>query len=314
MSRPSDRSGVTLSRRQCLGGLTAGLAAGTLSSLADLPAGEPPAKPNPICAFTKPFQSLSFEELAKSIARLGYDGIEGTIRRGGHIVPEEAPEKLPRLVEALRKEGLELTVMATSINRVNRVNEAQLRAAAALGIRHYRTQYYMYDLERPLIPQIEGFRKQARELAALNAELGITGCIQNHAGARYVGAPLWDLEILLEDIDPRHLGVAFDIRHATVEGGTTWKTHLALLRPRIQAIFVKDFRWVDGQRKPVNIPLGAEGARVDPEFFEILARSDFKGPISLHEEYLDHRDPALVPEHLEAMGRDLRTLKGWLKS
>ena len=73
-------------------------------------------------------------------------------------------------------------------------------------------------------------------------------------------------------------------------------------------VYVKDFRWVG--KKTENVPLG-EG-NVDPRFFRMLADSGFRGPISLHEEYLDHRKPELVPQHLAAIKQDFATLKGWL--
>ena len=59
-----------------------------------------------------------------------------------------------------------------------------------------------------------------------------------------------------------------------------------------------------------NVPLG-EG-NVNPRFFRMLADSGFTGPISLHEEYLDHRPPELVPQHLAAIEHDFATLKAWL--
>ena len=69
-----------------------------------------------ICIFTKPFNSLSFDELANRIAELGFDGIEAPVRKDGQIDPTEVEDRLPELVAALRKRKLEITVMATDIN------------------------------------------------------------------------------------------------------------------------------------------------------------------------------------------------------
>jgi hypothetical protein len=52
--------------------------------------------------------------------------------------------------------------------------------------------------------------------------------------------------------------------------------------------------------------------RVSVEFFSMLNATDFRGPISLHEEYLDHSRPELVPQHWTAVQTDLQTLKGLL--
>ncbi len=303
---PDNQSETT--RRDFLTATAAGLfAAGSLnvSRAAD---GKPAKKQqNSICVFTKPFNSLTFDELADRIAELGFDGIEAPIRAGGHIEPEAVPDELPKLVEALKKRGLEITVMTSDVNDPNDpVNERVLRTAASLGVRRYRMKYFKYDLNQPILPQLDNWRPQVRELAALNAELGITAVYQNHAGRNYCGAPLWDLQRLLDGVSVEHIGIAFDIRHATVEGTMSWPVSFQMLRPHIDTVYVKDFRW--NGVKPENVPLG-EG-HVSAEFFKLLAVSEFKGPISLHEEYLDHRKPELVPEHLAAIKRDLATLTG----
>ena len=77
-------------------------------ALAALPAtaAKPEDKPFEICAFIKFVQSLSFNDLASRIASMGFDGIEATVREGGHVLPETAEEELPRLVEAMKDNGL----------------------------------------------------------------------------------------------------------------------------------------------------------------------------------------------------------------
>ncbi len=123
-----------------------------------------------------------------------------------------------------------------------------------------------------------------------------------------LGAASWDLMRVLEGIPVDRIGVAYDVRHTTVEGGKSWPITFNAIRPHVDTVYVKDFRWV-GERVQ-NVPLG-EG-HVDPKFFRMLADSGFAGPISLHEEYLDHRKPELVPEHLAAIEQDLATLKAWV--
>lgn len=278
--------------------------AGTTAIAADSPS------KNSICVFTKPFNSLTFDELADRIAELGFDGIEAPIRKGGHIEPEAVPDELPKLVEALRKRNLEITVMTSDINDPNDpLTEKVLKTASKLGIRRYRMKYFKYDFDKPILKQINKWRPQIEDLAALNRELKVTALYQNHAGRNYLGAPLWDLSKLLQGISVDEIGVAYDIRHATAEGGMSWPVTYHMIRPHIDTVYVKDFVWNDGVR-PVNVPLG-EG-RIDDDFFKLLRKSGFNGPISLHEEYLDHRKPELVPDHLSAIKRDFAVLKKML--
>ena len=132
-----------------------------------------------ICAFVKFLQTLSYDVLAEKLAALGFQGIEATIRDRGQVLPEQATEELPKLVEALRRCQLDVTIMASSIQRVDQpLTEQLLRTAASLGIRRYRMAYYRYDLDRPIMPQLEALRPVVRELAALNKELGIAAVYQ----------------------------------------------------------------------------------------------------------------------------------------
>mgnify|MGYP002525479526 CR=1 FL=1 len=115
---------------------------------------------------------------------MGFDGIEAAVREGGHVLPEHAEEELPRLVEALKKNGLAVTIMASSINSVRQpLTEKVLRTAAGLGIKRYRLAYLRYDLAKPIRPQIASHRAQLKDLAEMNRDLGISGVYQNHAGA-----------------------------------------------------------------------------------------------------------------------------------
>lgn len=267
--------------------------------------------PYPFCVFTKPFNSLSFDELADQIAKLGFDGIEAPIRRGGHIEPELIAEKLPLLVEALKKRGLQITVMTSDINDPDDpLTESVLRTAATLGIKRYRMKYFKYNSDQSIQKQLADFRQQSIALAEMNHQFGIQGLYQNHAGKDYCGASIWDLETLLDGISPDDIGVAYDIRHATVEGGTSWPTTWKMIQPRVRTIYVKDFQWGE-EARPTNVPLGQ--GRVSKTFFQLLKESGYQGPISLHEEYLDHRKPELVQDHLKAISGDFATLQSWLK-
>ncbi len=295
-------------RRNFLVAASCSLASASLANT-DSTAAESSGK-NSICIFTKPFQSLTYDELADRIAELGFDGVEAPIRDGGHIEPAAVPDELPKMVEALRKRNLELTVMTSSINDPNDPRtEKVLKTASELGVRRYRMKYFKYDFSQPILKQLGEWRPQFKDLAAMNKEFGITAVYQNHAGRNYLGAPIWDLRRLLDGIAVNEIGVAYDIRHATVEAGMSWPVTYHMIRPHIDTVYVKDFVWNDGV-KPVNVPLG-EG-RIDDDFFKMLKNSGFNGPISLHEEYLDHRKPELVPEHLAAIKQDFATLKKFL--
>jgi sugar phosphate isomerase/epimerase len=259
------------------------------------------------CAFEKPLQFLTYDETAELLAEIGFDGVEATVRPGGHVLPERVEDDLPRFVDALKKRGLEMTVLTSGINSVDSPHaEKVLRAAAKLGVKRYRMLWYPYDLQKPILPQLDAIRPKLKKLADLNRQLGLTALYQNHAGAKMVGAPIWDIYSLIKDFDPKEIALAYDIRHATVEGGLSWPIQFNLMKSHIGAVFVKDSAWENGKVK--NVPLG-EGM-VDKKFFTMLKEMNFSGPVSLHVEYLDHsKDKKVLGE---AFKKDLATLKSLL--
>ncbi|MDA7618417.1 MAG: TIM barrel protein [Verrucomicrobiota bacterium] len=268
--------------------------------------GQTAAIGHPICAFVKFLQGMSFKNLAQTLKRMGYNGIEATVRAGGQVAPERVEDDLPKLVDALRQEKLSMTIMASDINRADdALSEKTLRLASKLGIKRYRMAYYRYDPDKAVVSQIASFRSMAMELAALNRELGLQAIYQNHAGARYLGGTLWDLRELLEGIPVAQMAVGFDLRHAMVEGGMSWPVYWDMIKPHLGAVYVKDFVWEHGE--VVNVPLG--DGWVDKGFFTPERLLAFDGPISLHVEYLRR---AGLDANIGALARDLVTLKEWL--
>lgn len=291
---------MSCSRRQFLAGATAA-AALTFARPASLFAGNDARK---FCAFEKPLQFLNYDELAELLAERGFDGVEATVRAGGHVLPERVEQDLPRLHDALKKRGLEITVLASGINAVESPHaEKVLRTAAKLGIKRYRMLWYQYDLQKAILPQLEAIRPRIKKLAALNRELGLTALYQNHSGDKMIGAPIWDIYSVIKDFDPKEIAIAYDTRHAAVEGGLSWPIQFNLVRSHLAAVFVKDFVWEKGKVK--NVPLG-EG-RVDKKVFALLKEMNFAGPFSVHVEYLEgSRDKTVLGA---AFKKDLATLQ-----
>jgi len=300
-------SKIVFTRRKFLAAATAASALAFASPVSSFAEESKTTSAYKFCAFEKPLLFLNYDEVTKLLAELGFNGVEAAVRDGGHVLPEKVEEDLPRFIAALKKQGLEMTVLTSGINSIDSPHaEKVLRTAAKLGVKRYRMNWYRYDLKKPILPQLDAVRPQLKKLAALNRELGLTALYQNHSGDRMVGAPLWDIYSLIKDFDPKEIALAYDIRHATVEGGLSWPLQFNLVKSHIGAVFVKDFVWENGKVK--NVPLG-EGA-VDKKFFAMLKEIDFAGPISLHVEYLDRsKDKKVLAE---AFRKDLATLKSLL--
>ncbi len=236
--------------------------------------------------FSKHLQFLGYNEMAEASIVAGLDGVDLTVRPGGHVLPENVERDLPLAAKAVRKAGLELTMMTTRITDPDDpATEKILRVASDLGIRYYRMGYYNYDKELGIVKSLETIRNKMSRLAIMNEKHGLHGAYQNHAGTRF-GAPLWDLWQAIHDQNPQWIGCQYDIRHAVVEGAQSWPLGLELLKNHIKCMAIKDFRWSyeEGKWRIKNVPVG-EGMVDFREYFKMLKAYGISGPVSLHIEY-----------------------------
>jgi len=241
----------------------------------------------PVCAFTKCLQFLNFDQLAEVLARLNFDGADITVRPGGQIEPENVRTELPKAVKTLQKSGIGLPMMVSAVTDADDpISVETLKVAADSGIRYYRMGWLAYDLKKTIQQNLDGLKGAFGKLAGLNEKLGIHGGYQNHSGL-HVGAPVWDLYDLLKDVDPKYLGVQYDIRHAVTEGGYSWILGMKRVEPWIRSICIKDFVWgkdPQGGWRHQNVPLGEGMVRFD-EFLKEYAGLKVEAPISIHFEY-----------------------------
>jgi len=276
----------------------------------------------PLCIFSKHLQwCASYEEMAEVAAVAGFDGVDLAVRKGGHVEPEAVAERLPEAVRAVRAAGLDVYMVTTGIIDPEEAHTLSfLKTAGELGIGFYRFGMFSYDDPHDIQSSMQRLKPRLKTFEKLNAKHRIHGAIQNHAGTR-VGGPVWDLGILLDGLDAAWMGCQYDVRHATVEGGTAWPLGLALLKDRIRITAIKDFRWVEreGRWSLQNVPLG-EGMVDFRRYFQLVKRYELEGPISLHFEYdlggVEHgRGLGSVDRDkiIASMSRDVKTLRDFLE-
>lgn len=278
-----------------------------------------------ICAFSKHFQWTGVRETAALCKGFGYEGIDLTVRKGGHVLPERVEDDLPKAAETIRQAGLKLAMVTSDIVDARTPHaEKVLRTLKSLGVTRYRWGGFRYDETRAIPAQLAEFQARVRDLAALNKQYGVCAMYHTHSGINEVGASIWDLYLLLKDFDPEAVAVNYDIGHATVEGGYGGWIHSArLMRPYMKGVAVKDFKWqqnAKGAWEPGWCALG-QGMVNFPRFFAMIKAAKFSGPLQLHMEYPDLGGPnsgkttfSIPKEKLLAiMQRDIDTLKTLLR-
>lgn len=336
MSTPNDKHGETISRRdflQAAGVVTAAAVPGlprrataattTATSLPATPAPEKTPATLQVCVFSKHLHWLGWEAMAQTAAEIGFDGVDLTLRDGGHVLPERAAQDLPKVAEIIRKAGLTLPTVTTGIVDVRTPHaESVLRAIGDAGIPCYRWGGFRYVDNKSIPERLAELKQDAARLAEMNQKYKVCAMYHTHSGSE-VGASIWDLWLVLKDLDPSRVGVNFDVAHATIEGGLGgWINSTRLVSPWMRGIAIKDFKWgqnAKGEWRPQWCPLG-EGMVNFKRFFPMLRDAKFSGPVQVHYEYglggAESGAKVLTTDKSKvtaAMRKDLVMLKNWLR-
>lgn len=273
--------------------------------------------------FSKHLQSLDVAAMGRAVKDIGLDGVELTVRPGGHVRPERVTEDLPRAVRRLHGMGLEVPAITTEVQGAGATHAHDVCAAAAkAGIRILRNTSWHYCPFGDIREQIAAAAQKARALEALGRDHGVRLCVHCHIG-EYLTAQGAVLAQIIEATDPRYVGVSFDLSQLTVEGGLGgWMLSLDLLWERIGMLAVTGYGWftepdpeTGGTRwTPKCVPL-ADGVARWAKAFTLLRQtawdSDGDAVVSLLSEYQgtgSWRD-LTVPELLTQTAADLTYLR-----
>ena len=265
--------------------------------------------------FSKHLQFLDWKNAAEVAADIGFSGLDITVRPKGHVLPENVKRDLPKAISYVKAAGLSCKMITTAVNEASiQLDHDVIKTAADEGVEFYRSDWFKYHEELSLEDSLDVYKNKVTELGELNRQYDIIGCYQNHSGTK-IGASVWEVRRILEDVNPEYFGVQYDIRHAVAEGGRSWPNGIKLLKDQIKVIVLKDFIWgeVNGKWKIVNVPLG-EGMVDFTKYFRMLKDFDLKPPVSLHVEYPlggaeKGRSSITIKEELvyKAMQKDLET-------
>ena len=262
--------------------------------------------------------NLTIEESGKHIARMGFDGVDLTVRPGGHISPQEASKELPKAVENLNSKGLSVPMITSSVTSADEKFAVEIfKAASECGVKFIKLGYWRYEGFGTIKKQIKHVRDDnLRGLYKLSEEYNVTSGLHIHSGDFLTSNPVV-VYLLLRDYDPRYLCAYIDPGHMAVEGGLSgWKIGMDILQEHIRMVAVKDYGWFQeedpktGEKKwkARTVPL-SEGLVPWEEVFSYLKQINFDGPVSLHSEYHDVDFQGLI-RRTEA---DIHYLKETLK-
>lgn len=237
--------------------------------------------------FTKLLQKLDLNGLIAFAKETGLDGFDLAVRPGFPVTPDNVKTELPRAAKVFKDAGLIIGLVTgpTNLNDPSsRVAQELFDACGAAGVPAIKLGYFSYDTKHSFDAQLAEARRRLSGFARLAEKTKVRACYHTHSGA-YLGNNAAGLRLLLQDMDPHHVGAFLDTGHTAINGGPI-RMELELARPWLTLIAIKDMTWEkrsDGWRSHV-VPAG-EGMVRWPDVAAGLKACKFNGTISLHGEY-----------------------------
>jgi sugar phosphate isomerase/epimerase len=241
-----------------------------------------------ICLFTDHLDDFgySYADVAAMLSQLKIAGPDLTVRGGGLVLPDRVADELPKADAALRDRGLSIPMISTTLTSADDPTARPiLETIDKLGIRYYKLGYYHYDDLNHWETELAARRKDLSGLVETNRQAKLVAGFHNHAGG--LGGAIWDAWELMKPLDSTAVGFYFDPAHASIEGAKqAWKLNFQRISSRLKMVALKDYVWEKSSRgwQTRWCPLG-EGMVNWTDFFALLVKIPFPGPISVHIEY-----------------------------
>jgi sugar phosphate isomerase/epimerase len=271
--------------------------------------------------FTDNLADLSIRDACRAAKKAGFDGLDLTMRPGGHVLPQNAEAGLAAAHKIADEENMLIGMVSTAINGIDTPHAEAIIAAAHHRISRFKLGYWRYEPFGNVIGQLDAARRQLEGVVRLCERYGIRPCVHIHSGPMLSNGPL--LYLLLKDFSPTEVGAYVDPMHMTIEGAVSgWEMALDLVAPWIALVGVKNYQQVattrdahGQQRYAMEYVALADGVAPLPQFFQRLRELRYDGVVSLHSEYkkrTTRRPPMTTDQLLQQSAADLTYLKSIL--
>ena len=255
--------------------------------------------------FTKMLKELDVRGLIDFCKEVGLDGVDLAVRPGYPVNPDNVATALPEAARAFTGAGLTIGLVSAETN----LNDAESKTAKSLfaacgaaAVPALKIGYFPY--KPPLEDALKSARVRLAGFAKLAEKTKVKACCHTHSGM-YLGNNAASLRLLLQDLDPHHVGAFLDTGHTAVNGGP-FPLEMDLLRPWVTLIAIKDMLWT--QDKGVwnyhVVPAG-DGIVRWTLVGQAVKAAKFNGTISVHGEY----ETKSLAERKELAKRELALLK-----
>src|SRR5271170_4179345 len=167
-----------------------------------------------LCLFSGSVQGLEYSELPLIAKQLGFDGVDLTVRPGGHVEPRLSNVDLVRAIEEVRGPGLEVPVITTALT--SPFDPTVLPVVAIAG--HTQVNLFIAGFFRPQNPN---YKRDIAGLISVAARYGMATALHNYVSDD-LGETSWDALELVSGFDPKWCCLYFDPIHARED----WESEL----------------------------------------------------------------------------------------
>lgn len=235
--------------------------------------------------FTKPWKTLSVEQLAEKIRALGFDGIEFPVRDGFQVEPRNAVKQLPVLSRTMADYGLQIFSVASS------TDEAIFEACAAAGVPVIRIMLDI-DFMAGYWESERKIRADLENLQPLCEKYGVKIGIQQHVGRSRVKTSA-GMYRFLEHTDPRWFGAIWDAGHDGLCGegpeiglDLVW-SHLCMVNLKNAYYYRSSEPGAEQAQWQLKFTTARDGMASWPRVVNHLRRREYSGVVCLTAEYTE---------------------------
>src|SRR5262245_39206258 len=235
--------------------------------------------------FTKFLRELDLAGLVGFCKDTGVEGFDLAVRPGYPVHPDNVATELPKAAKLFADAGLVIglvTLPTGAVDPESKAVRAVFEACGKAGVPAIKIGYFPYT------GKIDAALKDARRKLAGFAELakqtGVRASYHTHSGHN-LGSNAGVLRMMLQDLDPHHVGAFLDTGHLAL-GGAPLRIEVDLVRAWFSLLAIRDMVWEKGKAGWNNAVGPAGGGCVDgKEVAKALAESKFNGTVVLHGEY-----------------------------
>ncbi len=132
--------------------------------------------------FTDNLADLSIREACRAAKQAGFDGLDLTLRPGGHVRRESAEQGLAAAHSIADEEGVSIPMVSTGVSAADAPFAEDVIAATHRRIPSIKLGYWRYEPFGSLAKQLDEGRRKLEGIVALARRYHIRPCLHVHSG------------------------------------------------------------------------------------------------------------------------------------